>query len=314
MADRERVVAYKGPGSYMAQLLSDGADHYYGQLRAKTGSVPFPGLGRRMADLGVDLPYKAYCLPPPQIIASPQADAQPAAAAKEPELPYPLVIVDQATTGNIRGWALDSTNPTESVHLHFFVGGLLVWHGTCSDQRPDVKAAGAPIDSVGFDIRLPRGTLRNEGSHLLTVRDGEGRALPMSVGGNRCEKIVLSDVEPADPETPIYSHIDSIRNGRVHGWALRTVVTPEGARLLGCCTLALVHDGRIVSQTVADIVRTDVADAMHSEEKCGFTLEVPRSVFATKDNRVVRILVMPERHELAGSPCVLARSFPVSHA
>ena len=90
----------------------------------------------------------------------------------------------------------------------------------------------------------------------------------------------------------------------MQGWALRRGLSSGGYRLLGCCTVALVHDGKVVAEVVADAVREDVAGSMQGEAHCGFILEVPRALLQQNRNAVFRLFVMPERHELSGSPCI----------
>ena len=224
----------------------------------------------------------------------------------------PHVTVDEASTARVRGWAVDPAAPDEPVFLRLLVDGVPIWEGTCAEDRRDVLKGGHPTGQVGFDHRLPLdGTIQIGG--LLTIQDRSGTPMQLLVAGRAQHEVALTSVaERTDLTSPIYSHIDSFRNGRVRGWVLRTVATPEGLRLLGCCTVALVHQGRIVLSAVADAVRPDVAAALQGEAKCGFMIEAPRSLLSERD-LVIRLFVMPERRELTGSPCVLAPSFDFTH-
>jgi hypothetical protein len=230
-----------------------------------------------------------------------------------PGAPPPHIVIDEASVGRVRGWALDTAAPEKPVFLRFLVDGALVWDGPCTESRLDVRSSGHPTDRVGFDFKF----LSNASGpqpHLLTVEDRVGTPMRMLTGGGAQNHIMLAPaVERVEPGGPIYSHIDSFRNGRVQGWALRTITTPEGPRLLGCCTVALVHQGRVVAHAVADVVRSDVAEAMQGEQRCGFVIEVPRSLASAESDPVFRLFVMPEHHELTGSPCVLAPSFEIAH-
>lgn len=296
--DHARLREFRGLGWHMVHYVVDGAEAYYSQFRNSSEAVLFPGLGERFAAIGIEAPFSAFRLPPPPV-------------ASEPTPPH--LVVDEASNARVRGWAMDSETPGEPLFLRFLVDGALVWNRACNELRPDVREGGHPTGRVGFDFKLPPDTLVPS-RHVLTVEDREGAPLRMSVGGHVRREITLSSaVERTEPGSPVYSHIDSFRNGRVQGWALRTVSTPEGPRLLGCCTVALLHGDRIVTQAVADIVRADVAEAMQGEERCGFLIEVPRSLLSVGRNPVFRLFVMPERRELTGSPCVVAPSFALAH-
>ena len=290
LADPARLHSYRGMGWHMVHYIENGPEAYYRQFRSPSRTVAFAGLGERFAQLGVEAPFAAFRLPP---------------APEEVQRP-PRVIVDEASTSRLRGWAVDPTAPGEPVFLRFLVDGALAWEGACDGLRPDVRKSGQPTDRAGFDFR-PGVEAPGKGEHILTIEDRNGNPVRMIIGGQvRQEAALVPAVERAGPGRPVYSHIDSFRNGRVQGWVLRTIPTPEGPRLLGRCTVALVHGNGVVTQAVADIVRPDVAKAMNGEERCGFLIEVPRSLQSPNTNAVFRLLVMPERQELTGSPCVVA--------
>jgi hypothetical protein len=265
------------------------------------------------ATLGDGTPVRLFVqgLMSDEITLSPHPGQTELPAATEATPPH--LIIDEASTARVRGWALAPAAPDEPVFLRFLLNGVAVWEGACTEPRPDVLKGGHSTDRVGFDFELPPGPMTQLGS-TLTVEDRSGAPLAMSVGGQpRHDVALVAPVEPDDPVGPIYSHIDSLRNGRVQGWALRTVSAPEGQRLLGCCTVALIHQGQIVTHAVADIARPDVADAMQAEQRCGFIIDVPRLLLSAGRNPVFRLFIMPERQELTGSPCLLAPSFGASH-
>ena len=289
--DRSTLSAFRGIGWHMTQYILDGPDAYYAQFRNPGAGLSFPGLGARFQSIGIDAPFVEFRLPD---LAS--AERQP------------LVLIDEATVMRIRGWALDPRNPIEPMRLRFLLDGIPVWEGRCDQSRPDVKKNGQLTDRVGFSVEVDRGAL-GTGPKVLSITDAFGTALKMFVAGQNCWSISLAPVSEAQTTiSAVHSHIDSFRNARVQGWVLRTVTTPAGPRLLGCCTVVLVHDGLVVAQQVADAVRPDVALALNSEERCGFTLEVPRALMAKHRTRIFRVFCMPEQFELAGSPCVLAPS------
>jgi hypothetical protein len=290
--DHERLREFRGLGWHMIHYIVDGADAYYNQFRNAPRAISFPGLGERFAALGLVPPFAEFRLPPRTSEPSPS-----------------LIVIDEASTARVRGWAMNPEAPEKPLFLRFLVDGASVWEGVCDELRPDVRQGGHRTDRVGFDFKPPPDALA-AGRPVLTIEDRDGIRLRMSVGGHvRHESVLTAIAERTEPGGPVYSHIDSFRNGRVQGWVLRTVLTPEGPRLLGRCTVALVNDGRIVTQAVADIDRADVAEAMKGEASCGFLIHAPRSMFSGASDRVFRLFVMPEWRELTGSPCIVAPCF-----
>jgi len=286
--DHERLRGFRGLGWHMVEYIVGGAEAYYGQFRDIEGTVVFPELAARFAAIGLDAPFNTFRLPPP---ASAQAVAPP------------HLVIDEANRTRVRGWALDPDNPHTPLQLRFLIDGAQAWEGACDAARPDVRAAGHPSERVGFDFRPETGSA---GPHVLTVTDRRGGGLRMLAGGQaRLALPLAAPIKPAQPAA-IYSHIDSFRRGWVQGWALRTVITPEGPRLLGRCTVALTHERRVVMQVIADMVRGDVATALQGEPHCGFLIEIPRALLTRGRSPVFRLFVMPERQELTGSPCIVA--------
>ena len=293
--DRPTLSAFRGIGWHMTQYILDGPGAYYAQFRNPGVGLSFPGLGARFRSIGIDAPFGEFRLPD---LAS--AERQP------------LVLIDEATVAKIRGWALDPGNPAEPMRLRFLLDGIPLWEGPCDQSRPDVKKNGQLTDRVGFSFEVDRGALGSTPG-ILSITDALGTALNIFVAGQNCPSIPLAPVSEAQTTvSTVHSHIDSFRNARVQGWVLRTVITPAGSRLLGCCTVVLVHDGLVVAQQTADALRPDVALALNSEDRCGFTLEVPRAFMAKHRTRIFRVFCMPEQLELAGSPCVLAPSLAFS--
>lgn len=220
----------------------------------------------------------------------------------------PIVVIDEANASRIRGWSIDPGCSGEPVLLRFLIGGRIAWEGACDVLRPDLIQGGHPTGRAGFDfLPLPLGSVTAGG--LLTVEDASGKRLQMSVAGHSGMELLLAPAPAALEGGVIHSRIDSFRNGRVSGWILRSVATPEGPRLLGRCTVAIVHEERVVTRLAANILRPDVGVAFDGESACGFDIEIPRPLLAPGRSAVFRLFVMPEGQELTGSPCVLARSF-----
>ena len=300
--DQARLRQFRGLGWHMVHYIVDGPEAYYSQFRNVRDPVHFPSLGRRLSALGLTPPFDGFRLPAP--VAPPAS------------VPPPIVlIVDEATTARVRGWSLNPGAPDEPVFLRFLVDGMAVWEGACQQARPDVLAGGHPTDRVGFDFPVPQAAL-HRGPHRLTVEDRLIGPMHIAIDGASRPDVELTSAplqaaaeRPAEAETVIYSHIDSFRRGWVQGWVLRRRLSTEGFCLLGSCAVALVHDGQVVAETVADAVREDVACSMQGEARCGFTIEVPRALLQRNRNAVFRLFVMPERRELTGSPCIATSGF-----
>jgi hypothetical protein len=287
--DHDRLRNFRGIGWHMVHYIVDGPEAYYSQFRNPPEVVHFPGLGTRFAQFGIEPPFVAYRLPPPPQEPGP-----------------PLLLIDEATTGQVRGWVLDPRSPREPMRLRFLLDGMPVWEGVCDQSRPDVRDSGQPTDRVGFSFDPSRSAVHG-GRQVLTVQTSSGTPLLMSVVGQAHREITLApDAASANGDSQTVSHLDSFRNGTVQGWVLRTISTPDGRRRLGRCTVVLVNDGLVVAQTVADLPRPDVAIALQGEEHCGFILEAPHAVMAPNRSRVFRLFVMPECQELTGSPCLRA--------
>ncbi len=287
---------FRGLGAHMVPYLVGGAEAYYGQFRHPELIVDFPELDGHFEILGLSSPFRDFRLPAP-------VETPPAA----PAAPW-LVVVDEASTNRIRGWAMNPKAPAEPVVLRCLVDGLPIWEGACDQSREDVRKSGHPTDRVGFSFSVP--ALAGQGAHSLTIENQGGAPVRISVEKRTCFEITLDEApEPAVVGPAVVSHIDSFRNGRMQGWVLRNLATSEGLRRSGGCTVALVHEERVVAQVRADLVRRDVARAMSSDAECGFMVEVPPSLLALNRKTVLRLFVMPEWLELSGSPCVAAPSF-----
>ncbi|WP_428375562.1 glycosyltransferase family 2 protein [Lichenicoccus sp.] len=298
--DHAFLQEFRGMGRHMVPYIIGGAEAYYRQFRNASRTVDFPELEQHFEILGLGSPFRSFRLPAPSVA--------PVVIAPAP----PLLVVDEASIGRVRGWAMDAAAPEQPLFLRFLVDGTPVWEGPCDQPRKDVRDGGHPSERVGFSFAIPAAALGqgSDGGHRLTIQDRRGAPVRMSF--ERCAQfeIALRDApKPVVVLPPIESHIDVFRNGRIQGWVLRNAGTPEGGRRSGGCTVALVHEDRVVAQVKADLVRRDVARAMLGEAECGFVIEVPGSLLALNRKTVLRLFLMPEWLELSGSPCVAAPSF-----
>lgn len=211
------------------------------------------------------------------------------------------VTIDEASTTRIKGWAINRDGVTPAF-LRFLLDGTPLWDGVCTELREDVRAAGYGVAHVGFELKL---VLASDAAPVLRVEDYHKNLVPVSMKGVLNEEVSLGpSIQPWGSDG-VQSHIDGFSRGWVQGWVLRAVPTPEGSRLLGRCTVALVLGKRVVAETVGKQSRSDVAEALDGEEQCGFALEVPRSM---NEGAVIRLMLMPERVELQGSPCIIPGS------
>ena len=292
---------FRGMGRHMVPYIVGGAEAYYSQFRNPTRTVDFPELEEHFEVLGLASPFRAFRLPPAPEVSTPEAPAIVPAP--------PLLVVDEASTLRVRGWAMDATAPEEPLFLRFRLDGIQVWEGMCDQVRKDVRDGGHPSERVGFSFAIPDAAL-GHGDHELTIEDRNGSPVRMSFERSARFGITLRNVpKPVVVVPPIESHIDAFRNGRIQGWVLRNAGTSTAPRRSGGCTVALVHDERVVAQVKADLVRRDVARAMQSDEECGFVIELPASLLAVNRKAVLRLFVTPDWLELSGSPCITAPSF-----
>jgi hypothetical protein len=298
--DPKKLRRFRGIGNHMVGYMTGGADSYYGQFRNVQDPVRFPDLLARFKEIGVVVPFADIVVPPP-------LGKRGAEYAGQTELPGqpPCLVVDHVTTSRVRGWAMSVEAPDDPLVLRFLVDGTVVWTGACDATRSDVRASGHVAERVGFDVSLP---LRLAGG-ILTIEENPGEPLTMMVGGRPQRETRLPSAEQGGG---IYSHIDFFRAGRIQGWAMRSVATPEGERLLGACTVVLMCDDKAILQTRADLDRPDVANALGGERFCGFVIEVPPTT--NQKGPVFRLFVMPEQRELIGSPCVAAPAFQQADA
>ncbi|WP_428375561.1 glycosyltransferase family 2 protein [Lichenicoccus sp.] len=109
------------------------------------------------------------------------------------------LVVDEATTARVRGWAMDLEHPAVPLFLRFLVDGVTVWQGPCGQPRPDVQRLGHPSQAVGFDFALPA-SIAVKGQRVLTIRNAAGALQRMLVDARACSETVLS--LPAPPGLP----------------------------------------------------------------------------------------------------------------
>ena len=312
--DPEKLAAHRGRGWHLVKNLISGPDAYYAQFGALNNRYEFPELLERFTSIGVPAPFSDFELPPESVPATIAPAAAPVAQGVR-------VVVDEATVARVRGWAIDRETPETPVFLRFRVGDVIAAEMSCDQCRPDVKRGGYLTDRVGYNFAIPAHCAATAGC-MLTAEDEAGRPVELSAHGVASAAIGLAEVT-AGPgavvggtgaavavKGEIYGKVDTFRKGRIEGWVLRSVTTPDGARLLGRCRVVLEQEGRIVAEAVANIPRGDVAAAMQGDDRCGYVIDVPASTARPGERALFRVKIMPEAIELSGSPCVAAPKFP----
>lgn len=160
--DPAKLRAFTGPGRHMVNYLAAGAEAYYQQFKNLNGAVHFPELLAYFEAIGTVTPFADIVLPSD----ARQERAQPPSLA---------LVVDNATTGHVRGWAVDLAHPERRTHLRFTVDDVVVWEGACDVLRLDVRANGHGTGYCGFDFVVD--DLGTAPPHTLRIEDTNGRRL-----------------------------------------------------------------------------------------------------------------------------------------
>ena len=160
--DPVKLRAYTGPGHHMVGYLLAGAEAYYRQFRSLDGAVRFPELLERFKEIGTATPFSDIVLP---------TEARPGHADSSSL----ALVVDNATTTRVRGWAVDLDRPERQIHLRFLVDDALIWEGTCDGLRLDVRKDGHGTGYAGFDFAITE--LETAPPHMLRIEDIFGHRL-----------------------------------------------------------------------------------------------------------------------------------------
>jgi len=248
--DVDRLRSYKGQGWHMVDYLVGGAEAYYEQFRNVWNPIIFSELGAKFAELEIEAPFCAFALPP---ISGTSRRRTPV-----------HVVLDEASGQIVKGWAMDMARPEIPVQLKFLIDGVVVYDGVCDGSRLDVLANGLKSGQVGFSF-VPPNCVSDGRRHFLTMQDAGGSPMTMLVEQiERCEVDILATGPASVASLASIGNVDGVYHGRVHGWVLRSIDTPEGRRLLGRTTVALQYKGHIVAQMTANMERLDVAGSLRA--------------------------------------------------
>ena len=194
----------------------------------------------------------------------------------------------------VSGWAADPSQPNQPASLLLVVDGQPLGTFRCSGPRPDVNAHGVAGDLLGFRIELPEGLLDGK-THRLAIRFRTGEVLPY-------------DGQPDEPEgeisyryahTVIQGHIDGQAGTFVRGWAYR--LNRRTGVKTGEVDLEVWVNGTRQEMLKANQVRTDVADQLGCEPRCGFTYPLPVNL-RTGNPFTFELRACDEAYEIDGSP------------
>ena len=160
--DPVKLHAFTGPGHHLVEYLLAGTEAYYRKFRNLDGAMRFPELLERFREIGTATPFSDIVLP----AEAPPDRVNPSSLA---------LVIDNATTARVRGWAADLDHPEKRVHLRFLVDGALIWQGACDGFRLDVRKDGHGTGHAGFDFTIAE--LETAPPHMLRVEDISGHRL-----------------------------------------------------------------------------------------------------------------------------------------
>jgi GT2 family glycosyltransferase len=205
-------------------------------------------------------------------------------------------VTDGIKGGVIHGWALRSTQGSQrlqgSCEILVVSNGETVACERGSRPRHDVAGALNAETGCGFDIEIPAQFRTGQYTHFHCY------VLPERTELANSPCIFAPEIEVWKPD--IRGVVDGAEQGVIRGWALRSEQGSD--RLHGRCDILIVSDGLTVARGLADRPRQDVGGALNAEADCGFHFRVP-AVFRKSKDAQFRCFIMPERIELAGSPC-----------
>lgn len=207
-----------------------------------------------------------------------------------------VCVVDQVDVGSLTGWAFDPTHPEEPVRLHFVVDGIEVGKAVCDLLRGELGAAGFPV-KLGFRMPIPEQFVDGR-RHRLELRARQYPRAPLSFVYNGQLRQFLEFSEGVRPA--VWSRVDDVEGAAIVGWVLRE--SPSGD-LRGGDTVMLLCPEELVGYAKADRYRPDVAGERNADAFCGFRFVLPTR-YRRPRPQTFRILLLPERIELSGSPIV----------
>ncbi len=206
-----------------------------------------------------------------------------------------LCFIDRMDMSGIGGWAVDFAAPRASLHLRVLIDGVITDMLICDLHRDDAHLVSQENSRIGFRYEIPE-RYRDGLRHELTLATLDGTPVPMtSRNGGQLAALSICLAKPVR----IDGLVDGMVDGLIQGWALR--VDEHAGTRLGGSRILVTMEGQPVAELLADQYRADVAESLDCEAACGFIFSPPPELRRKRRN-VFRFLVLPERHELQGSP------------
>ena len=208
--------------------------------------------------------------------------------------------IDDVSRDRVKGWALDSASPDRPVHLRILDGGVVLCELVADQYRADLAHAGHGNGSCAFDVAIPGG-LNPAQRHVLQVQRVSDW---QNLGGSPwiLEAEVLAPAAPVAvlvmPPLGWHGQLDTATRDRVRGWAQHGGA-PETA-----VALQVLCDGLPLTRVVANLYRSDLAQAGLGSGRHGFEVAIPGGL-SPFERHVVQVRRESDGSELPGSPAVI---------
>ncbi len=208
--------------------------------------------------------------------------------------------VDDVFRDRVKGWALDSASPDRPVHLRILDGGVVLCELVADQYRADLDHAGHGNGLCAFDVAIPGGLNPGQRHVLQVQRISDWQNL----GGSPwiLEAEILAPVAPVAvaviPPLGWHGQLDMATRDRVRGWAQHGDA-PETA-----VALQVLCDGLPLARVVANLYRSDLAQAGLGSGRHGFEVAIPGGL-SPLERHVVQVRRESDGSELPGSPAVI---------
>ncbi|WP_029603654.1 glycosyltransferase family 2 protein [Kozakia baliensis] len=217
-----------------------------------------------------------------------------------PNATSPFVgFFDTCEDGIARGWAFDQLSPNSVVRLHVLIDNQEVAQILCDAERSDVaNVFGLARPYVGFEFHIPDEFI-DGAEHTIAFRFSDRSAVPFSgaraADDHKDVHTFLGYIQPT-----YQGYADGIKQGILRGWVVQS--HRDGPKK-GGVTVCVTANGTNLAQLKADRYRGDVAAVLGCDPNCGFEYVIPQRLRGSMP-REYRVVVMPEKIELDGSPFV----------
>lgn len=217
-----------------------------------------------------------------------------------PNATSPFVgFFDTCEDGIARGWAFDQLSPNSVVRLHVLIDNQEVAQILCDAERSDVaNMLDLARPYVGFEFHIPDEFI-DGAEHTIAFRFPDRSAVPFYGAREAHDRkdvhTFLGYIQPT-----YQGYADGIKQGVLRGWVVQS---HRGGPKKGGVTVCVTANGANLAQLKADRYRGDVAAVLGCDPNCGFEYVIPQRLRGSMP-REYRVIVMPEKIELDGSPFV----------